>query len=39
VPGVCMTPDLTAKCAMPQDPVLEQIRKFQENAARGRPSR
>jgi hypothetical protein len=41
MPGTCPTPDLTAKCAMPmpQDPVLEQIRKSQENAARGRPSR
>jgi hypothetical protein len=38
-PGVCPQPDLTAKCAMPRDPVLEQIRKSQENAARGRPSR
>jgi hypothetical protein len=39
MPGACPLPDLTAKCAMPQDPVLEQIRKSQENAARGRPSR
>lgn len=39
MPGACATPDLTAKCAMPRDPVLEQIRKSQENAARGRPSR
>ena len=39
MPGACATPDLTAKCAMPQDPVLEQIRKSQENAARARPSR
>ncbi len=39
MPGACATPDLTAKCAMPQDPVLEQIRKSRENAARGRPSR
>ena len=34
VPGPCVTADLTAKCAMPQDPVLEQIRKSQDNAAR-----
>ena len=39
MPGACPTPDLMAKCAMAQDPVLEQIRKSQENAARGRPSR
>jgi hypothetical protein len=39
MPGTCPLPDLTAKCAMAQDPVLEQIRKSQENAARGRPSR
>jgi hypothetical protein len=39
MPGVCPQPDLTAKCAMPQEPVLEQIRRSQENAARGRPSR
>jgi len=39
MPGACPLPDLTAKCAMAQDPVLEQIRKSQENAARGRPSR
>jgi hypothetical protein len=39
MPGACPLPDLTAKCALPQDPVLEQIRKSQENAARGRPSR
>jgi flagellar biosynthesis GTPase FlhF len=39
MPGTCPQPDLTAKCAMPQDPVLEQIRKSQENAAKGRPSR
>ena len=39
MPGPCVTADLTAKCAMPQDPVLEQIRKSQENAARGWPSR
>jgi len=38
--GICPEPDLlTVKCATPQDPVLEQIRKSQENAARGRPSR
>jgi len=39
MPGPCATADLTAKCAIPQDPVLDQIRKSQENAARGRPSR
>jgi hypothetical protein len=39
MPGVCVTPDLTAKCAMPRDPVLEQIRKSQGDAAGGRPSR
>jgi len=40
MPGACPQPDLTAKCAMlQQDPVLEQIRKSQENAARGRLSR
>ncbi len=39
LPGPCVTADLTAKCAMLQDPVLEQIRKSQENAVRGRPSR
>ena len=39
MPGACPTPDLMAKCTMSQDPVLEQIRKSQENAARGRPSR
>jgi flagellar biosynthesis GTPase FlhF len=39
VPRVCPQPGLTVTCAMPQDPVLEQIRKSQENAARGRPSR
>jgi hypothetical protein len=32
-PGPCVTADLTAKCAMPPDPTLEQIRKSQENAA------
>jgi hypothetical protein len=39
MPGMCPLGDLTARCAMPQDPVLEQIRKSQENAARGRLSR
>jgi flagellar biosynthesis GTPase FlhF len=40
MPGVCPQPDLTAKCAMSSpDPVVEQIRKSQENAARGRLSR
>jgi hypothetical protein len=39
MPEACATPDLTAKCAMPRDPVLEQIRKSQENAARGKSSR
>jgi hypothetical protein len=39
MPGMCPLPDLTARCAMPQDPVLEQIRRSQENAARGRLSR
>jgi len=39
-PGMCPLGDLTAKCAMSSpDPVVEQIRRSQENAARGRPSR
>jgi len=38
--GMCALGDLSAKCAMsPRDPVLEQIRRSQENAARGRLSR
>ena len=40
MPGMCPLGDLTAKCAMSSpDPVVEQIRRSQENAARGRPSR
>jgi hypothetical protein len=39
MPGVCPTPDLTAKCAMPQDSELEQIWKFKESAPKGRPNR
>ena len=40
MPGMCPLGDLTAKCAMASpDPVVEQIRRSQENAARGRPSR
>jgi flagellar biosynthesis GTPase FlhF len=40
MPGMCALGDLTAKCAMSSpDPLVEQIRRSQENAARGRPSR
>ena len=40
MPGMCPLGDLTAKCAMSSpDPVVEQIRRSQENAARGRPNR
>ena len=40
MPGMCPLGDLTAKCAMSSpDPVVEQIRRSQENAAGGRPSR
>jgi hypothetical protein len=40
MPGMCPLGDLSAKCAMASpDPVVEQIRRSQENAARGRPSR
>ena len=40
MPGMCPLGDLTARCAMPSpDPVVEQIRRSQENAARGRPNR
>ena len=37
MPGMCPLGDLTAKCAMSSpDPLVEQIRRSQENAARGR---
>ena len=40
MPGMCPLGDLTAKCAMSSpDPVVEQILRSQENAARSRPSR
>jgi hypothetical protein len=40
MPGMCPLGDLTAKCAMSSpDPVVEQIRRSQEKAAKGRPSR
>jgi murein hydrolase activator len=40
MPGMCPLGDLSAKCAMSSpDPVVEQIRRSQENAARGRPTR